>query len=60
MIKVIQGCTSPINSLSSQLLDLQNPDADYLLLILIMLCESISGNVFMIQGHLQDIKLWSL
>ena len=58
MIKVIQGCTSPIDSLSSQLLDLQNLDADYLLLILIMLCESISEIVFMIQGHLQRRKLW--
>ena len=59
MIKVIQGCTSPINSLANQLLDLQNLDADYLLLILIMLCESISDIVFMIQGNLKCIKLWT-
>ena len=45
--------------LTGQLLDLQNLDADYLFLILIMLCESISEIVFMIQGHLQGLKLWS-
>ena len=52
MTNVIHGCTSPINSLSSQLLDLQNLGADYLLLIWIVLYESISEIIFMIQGHL--------
>ena len=58
MIKVIWYCTSHIKSLSpQQLLDLQNLGADYLGLCWIILCESISEIVFMIQCQLQGLKL---
>ena len=48
-----------MKSLSNQqLMDLQYPGADYLVLIRKLLCESISEIVFMTQGHLQGLRLW--